>query len=180
VTDVTDDNIVKNLKKSKISALEQLIDKYSRYAAAIVKNILRNREEDCEELVSDVFFAVWENRLTLRPESLKSYIGTVARNKAFNLLRKDKETLPLEEDILIFDEDIALCAERKDMADRLRSALDTLDPLHKELFIRHYYYGFTLAEAAKDMGINPSTAKTWLCRGREALRKVLSEEDFLD
>lgn len=177
---MTDEDIVKNLKKGKIPALEELIDKYSRYTAAIVKNILRDRQEDCEEIVSDVFFAVWENRLILRAESLKSYIGTVARNKAFNLMRKDKEVLPLEDDILIFDENIALNTEKKDMADRLKSALDTLDPLHKELFVRHYYYGFTVAEAADDMGINPSTAKTWLCRGREALKKVLSEEDLLD
>lgn len=177
---MTDEDIIKKLKKDKTSALEELIDKYSRYAAAIVKNILRQRTEDCEEIVSDVFFAVWENRHTLRAESLKSYIGTVARNKAFNLLRKDKETLPLEEDILILDGDIAFDAEKKDLADRLKAALDTLDPLHKELFIRHYYYGFTVTEAADDMGINLSTAKTWLYRGREALKKVLNEEDFLD
>lgn len=177
---MTDEDIVKNLKKDKLHALEELIDKYSRYTAAVVGNILRDRREDCEELVSDVFFAVWENRRSLRAESLKGYIGTVARNKAFNLIRKDKEVLPLEDDVLIFDEDIALNTEKKDMADRLKAALNTLDPLHKELFVRHYYYGFTVSEAASDMGINPATAKTWLCRGREALKKVLSKEDFLD
>lgn len=180
MTSASDADIVKKLKKGKLPALEELIDKYSRYTAAIVGNILRGRSEDCEEVVSDVFFALWENRLNLRPESLKSYIGTVARNKAFNLIRKDKEVLPLEDDILIFGEDIAEEAEKKDISARLIAALDTLEPKHKELFIRHYYYGFSIAEAANDMGINPSTAKTWLCRGREALRKVLCEADFLD
>ena len=80
--------------------------------------------------------------------------------------------------MLIFEgEDIELNAERKDTAEHLRLALDSLEPLHKELFVRHYYYGFTIAEAAKEMGINLSTAKTWLKRGRETLKEMLSKED---
>lgn len=173
-----DEKLLKKIKTNDPKALEQLIDKYSRYVSAILKNLLRDRPEDREELTADVFFAVWENRENLRADSLKSYIGSVARNKALNLLRKDKLTLPLEEDLLIFDEDIALNTEKKDLAQKLNSALDSLGVKQKELFVRHYYYGFTVAEAAKDMGINPSTAKTWLKRGRESLKEILTKQEI--
>lgn len=176
---MNDEELLRDLKNGGTAALEQLIDKYSRYVSAVLKNILRERAEDCEELTADVFFAVWENRDSLRAEGLKSYIGSVARNKAFNLIRRDKLALPLEEDLLILDgTDMELSTERKDTAQRLKLALDSLEPLHKELFVRHYYYGFTVAEAAKEMGINSSTAKTWLKRGRETLKEMLSKEDF--
>lgn len=175
---MNDEELLRDLKNGSTAALEQLIGKYSRYVSAVLKNILREQAEDCEELAADVFFAVWENRDGLRAEGLKSYIGSIARNKAFNLIRRNKLALPLEDDLLIFEgEDIELNAERKDTAEHLRLALDSLEPLHKELFVRHYYYGFTIAEAAKEMGINLSTAKTWLKRGRETLKEMLSKED---
>ena len=171
-----DEDILKSLQNGDTKAFERLIDKYARYVSAVLKNILRDRAEDCEELAADVFFAVWENKEKLRADGLKSYIGSVARNKAFNLIRKDKLVLPLEDDLLIFDDDIALNAEKKDSAQRLNAALDSLEPAQKELFVRHYYYGFTVAEAAKEMNINLSTAKTWLKRGRETLKEILTKE----
>lgn len=177
---MTDEEIVKQLRRNKTKALSRLIDKYACYVSSILRRILPNRTEDQEELAADVFYAVWENRDKLRSDQLKGYIGSIARNKAFNLLRTDKSTLPLEEDMLIFDdEDVQQTVEQKDIAARIDAALDMLEPTQKELFVRYYYYGFTVAQAAEEMGINPSTAKTWLSRGRAVLKDILSKEDII-
>ena len=48
----------------------------------------------------------------------------------------------------------------------------------RELFVRHYYYGQTVARAAEEMGLNPSTAKTRLRRGREKLKEHLRKAGF--
>ena len=177
---MTDEEIVKQLRRGKTKALSCLIDKYANYVSVVLGRILPNRAEDREELAADVFCAVWENRDRLESDRLKGYIGSIARNKAFNLLRADKSVLPLEEDMLIFDdEDVQDTVEQKDIAARIDVALDSLEPKQKELFIRYYYYGFTVAKAAEEMGINLSTAKTWLSRGREVLKNILSKEDII-
>ena len=44
--------------------------------------------------------------------------------------------------------------------------------------MRHYYYGQTVQEAALAMGVNLSTAKAWLRRGREALKAILKKEGY--
>ena len=48
----------------------------------------------------------------------------------------------------------------------------------RELFVRHYYYGQTVARAAEEMELNLSTAKTRLRRGRERLKTFLQEVGY--
>ena len=57
-------------------------------------------------------------------------------------------------------------------------AVARLDRPQRELFVRHYYYGQTVREAALAMGLNLSTAKTWLRRGRETLKTILEQEGY--
>ena len=67
--------------------------------------------------------------------------------------------------------------ERKDTALLVNRALEQLEPRMRELFLRHYYYGQKLAEAADEMGISLSAAKVWLHRGRGMLREILRKEN---
>ncbi|MCM1487653.1 MAG: sigma-70 family RNA polymerase sigma factor, partial [Firmicutes bacterium] len=96
-----------------------------------------------------------------------------------DLLRQDKDALPLEDDILIYDPlDIEEQAERADTGLLLKKALDKLDKRQRELFVRHYYYGQTIKEAAEAMDINLSTAKSWLYRGQAVLKEQLEQSGF--
>lgn len=177
---MTDGDIVNGLKKGKTKALEQLIDRYGAYVSSVISRILRGRNEDCRELSADVFLAVWENREKLRAENLKGYLGAAARNKAFNKLRNEREELPLEEDMIIFDEGEQPCeaVERKETALLVNRAVNDLEPITKELFLRHYYYGQSVAEAADALGLSLSAAKTRLCRGRQTLKEILLKEGY--
>ncbi len=81
-------------------------------------------ERDIDELTQDVFLTAWNNRRKIEAGKLKSYLAVIARNKAFSLLRKEHEDLPLEEDILIFDdENIELKIENKELSRLLDEAL---------------------------------------------------------
>ena len=183
---MTDRELIRALNKGDVHALEELIDRYGKYVSSVVSRILSgrrqdNRRLDCEELTEDVFLAAWENRHKLREDKLKGYLGAIARNKAFNRLRDLQEELPLEDDVLIetADSDIPCdIAEQNDTARLIERALSQLEPQQRELFVRHYWYGQTVKEAAKEMGLNFSTAKTWLARGREQLREILIKEGY--
>ena len=60
----------------------------------------------------------------------------------------------------------------------LSRVLVSLDRADRELFVRHYYYGQTVAKAAEEMGLNLSTAKTRLRRGRVRLKDYLREVGY--
>ena len=173
---MTEEELIKSLKKGNTSALEELIRRYTRYVSSIIARILGGSLDDCDELTSDVFLAAWNNRDKLQAGKLKGYLGAIARNRAFDLLKARQETLPLEDDIIIIEED---GAEQLDTALLLQKALSQLDKPQRELFVRHYYYGQTIGEAAEEMELNLSTAKTWLCRGREKLKEILTKEGYI-
>ena len=176
---MTERELILALKKGNVHALEELIDRYGRYVASVLSRILSGRRQDCEELTEDVFLAAWENRHKLREDKLKGYLGAIARNKAFNRLRDLQEELPLEDDVLFEDSDLPYdIAEQKDTARLIERALSQLEPKQRELFVRHYWYGQTVKEAAQEMQINFSTAKTWLARGREQLKSILIKEGY--
>ena len=174
---MTEKQLIKELARGELSALEELVGQYTPYVSSVIARILRGRQADVEELTADVFLAAWENRDRLRPGKVKSYLGAIARNRAFNLLRADRQSLPLEDDVLLLETDgPEKELDRRETSRVVNQALSQLDRPQRELFVRHYYYGQTVQEAALAMGVNLSTAKTWLRRGRETLKTILKKE----
>ena len=176
---MTEKQLIKELARGELPALKELIERYTPYVSSVAARILRGRQADVEELTADVFLAAWENRDKLRPGKVKGYLGAIARNRAFNLLRADRESLPLEDDVLLLETDgPERELDRRETARIVNQALSQLDRPQRELFVRHYYYGQTVQEAALAMGVNLSTAKTWLRRGRETLKTILKKEGY--
>ena len=174
-----ENKLVKAMRRGELSALEELVNRYTPYVSSVISRILRGRQADVEELTADVFLAAWDNREKLQPGKVKGYLGAIARNRTFNLLRADHENLPLEDDVLLLETDGPdKELDRRETARIVNKALAQLDKPQRELFVRHYYYGQTVQEAALAMGLNLSTAKTWLRRGRETLKTYLRKEGY--
>ena len=137
------------------------------------------RAREWEEVAADVFWAAWQERKKLRPGRLKGWLSVTARNRALNLLRSRRETVPLAEDVLILSGDGPQQElESREAASLVRAALSTLEREDRELFVRRYYYGQTVARAAEEMGMNLSTAKSRLRRGRERLKEALRKAGY--
>ncbi len=175
---MTEGEIITRLKKGSSEALCAVIKQYTPYVSTIVYRIIGYRQEDCEEITADIFIAVWNNRHKLKENKVKAYIGEIARNKAYNFLRSRKEALPLDEEILFQGENPQDYAEKRVSEQMLKKALSMLEPEKKELLLRYYFYGQKLKDAAKEMNINGSTAKSWLKRSREELNDILRKEGF--
>lgn len=175
--------ILRHLRRGDPSALEALMDRYVPYVSAIVWNILRGAmsKEDAEEVVSDVFLAAWEKASDIRSDSLKAWLGAVARNKARSRLRQMGRELPLEEDILeIPDTDTPDARlERSEERKQVRRAVNGMPEPDREIFLRHYYYIQTVADISREMGLNESTVKTKLRRGRLRLKTLLMRWEVL-
>ena len=83
--------------------------------------------------------------------------------------------LPLDDDILILDEDSVFDSlEREDQDQEVRKLVYSMPQPDKEIFLRFYYYCQSVSVIADQMKMNPSTVKTKLRRGRERLRQSLN------
>ena len=132
--------------------------------------------EDIEEVTADVFVTLWSSAANLYPLNIKGYLSRVARSLSMQKLRDKVSELPLDEDILILDDDTEFeraAKEDQDMA--VRKAVYSMTQPDKEIFIRFYYYCQSVSEIAQQMKMNQSTVKTKLRRGRERLRHILNK-----
>lgn len=158
-------------------ALEWFIDRYSAYVGSVVNSVLRGSmtSADVEEVTADVFVTLWKNADTLVPLNLKGYLSRVSRSLALRKLRDRSKDLPLEEDILVLEEDSLIEKLDREERDRLvREAVLSMPQPDREIFLRFYYYCQSIPVIAEKLRMKPSTVKTRLRRGREKLRQHLT------
>lgn len=173
--------LVKGLRSEDPAALEQAIRNYSPGVAAVIACQLGSlgTQSDVEELTADVFVALWQWRGRLKTDNLRSWLGTTARNKARDWLRRQKlVTTELEDRLVLPDDQAQRLLETKERNAILRQALDSLDGETRELFLRHYFYGQSTADIAEELKINRSTVKNRLARGRKKLKEHLKEGGY--
>lgn len=67
---LNDKNKISNFKCGNELNIEKIINEYSNYLFKIIKNICGNflQIEDIEEIILDVFMAVWKNKEKLDEE----------------------------------------------------------------------------------------------------------------
>lgn len=174
---MTDAKALALLQKGDQQALEWFIDRYSAYVGTIVNNILQDSmsRADVEEVTADVFVTLWKSAGKLLPLNLKGYLGRVARSLTLQKLRERTQDLPLDEDILVLEEDSLIDKLDQEARDRIiREAVLAMPQPDREIFLRFYYYCQTVPVIAEKMDMNPSTVKTRLKRGRERLREHLT------
>jgi RNA polymerase sigma factor (sigma-70 family) len=183
VSDLTEEQALRQMKQGSQDALAWFIQRYGAYVSTIIHNIIGQRmsNADVEEVASDVFLALWNNAGKILPNAARSWLATVARNTARSRLRRASDTLPLDEEAVIVDDRTPEATlERREQAVRVRMALLSLNPVDREVFLRFYYYYQKTADIAVDMGLNESTVRTKLNRGRAKLRDFLLREDNHD
>ena len=176
-----DDHLVEAMCRGGQDALGHVIDRYTVYVGAIVRNIVRDKlaEVDVEDIVSDVFFSLWQNAEKVLPGKLKGFLAVMARRRAINALRGKNLDVPLEDDELPLPapgpEDEIL--QQEEYA-ALRRTVYAMSEPDRSIFLRHYYSYQTTAEIAAALGIRVSTVQKKLQRGRERLRRELAEGGY--
>lgn len=174
--------LVERLQKRSRAALERAIDRYTPYVGVTAWRVLGGSasREDLEELVADVFLALWLHAEELDAEKgLRPWLGTVARNKAINLLHARPAPLPLAETDAAPGPGPEESVCRQDQAEQLWQAVEALGEPDTTLFLRYYYYGDKLTDIAAALNINLPAARARLSRGRKKLKLILTEGGVL-
>ncbi len=168
--------------------LSWFIERYTPYVSTVIWNIIGRAmtAQDAEELCSDVFIALWEQSDMPQPGKVRGYLGTIARHKAYSLLRKRGVDLALEEDILTISTDgPETVLEEQEQIRIVREAVNAMTEPDREIFIRYYYYCQTATAIGREMKMSPTGVRQRLKRGRDKLRAefimggVLNEAAYL-
>lgn len=149
----------------------------ARLFGAVLK-IVRDRDV-AEEVIQDAYLRIWEKASTYRLDvgSPLTWMISIARNRAIDVIRKRKEVLvAANEDGEDWMEQIADPGIGDiDIEDRdgLRRCLEGLEETQRDCIVLAYCSGYSRDELAKRYDRPVNTIKTWLHRGLAALRTCL-------
>lgn len=177
-----EEKLLKNLKKRKRGSLENAIDIYTAYVSVIVYNIIGDimTKEDVEEVISDVFVALWRNAETLDNDKgcIRTYLSAVARNCAKKKLRSFQTYSELHENVIALHSEPSEKVEADEEKSMLLELIRELGEPDNEIFLRHYWYDEKISKISDVTGIRQSTVKTKLHRGRIKLKEILLKRRY--
>ena len=155
---------------------EQIYLKYRGLVYHVADGILHNRQ-DAEDAVHNAFLKIIRKFSRFRntpAEDLAPQIVVIARNEAISLLRKKKDTAPLEE-----WESFAETAEEASDYHALVDAFTRLPRTYRAAMEMKLLLGYSDGEIAAKLGLSKAAVSTRISRGRQLLRSIVEREGFL-
>lgn len=159
-------------------ALARVVDLYGGIVNGMARRIVADATL-AEEVVQDVFVALWRRPGAFDPErgSLKTFLATLARNKAVDLVRKE-QSLRRTKDVLFAE--LATSPSSYEPGDdfetntELRDALGGLPDPQREAIALAYFGGRTYREVASELSVPEGTVKTRMRDGLAKLRVAMT------
>lgn len=162
---------------------EKLIKEYYSYVYTIVKNFNGNTisSEDIEEIISDVFLAVWKNFSKIKENTyIKPYLSGISKNIIRNKYRDIKINYPVYDyeetiiDVINYDE----LLEEKEQENIIKNTLKGLKEEEYQVFIMFYYRSKKIKDIAKTLKISENKVKVILHRVRKRVRICLKNGGY--
>lgn len=176
-------NLLLRLQGGDHKAFDQL---YSTYSERIYGRLLRLTA--CEEIASDIlqetFIIVWEKRETVNPDlSFRSWLYRIAENGVYQYYRRVARDTKMQEHIIKHfselywhtEEDV-ICKENKQM---LNDIIAQLPEQRRKIFQLCKIDGHSYEEAAKILGISPSTVSNQLVKANTFVKQQVFKNQEL-
>ncbi len=151
--------------------LEYYVVRFRKSVYSAVLCYVRN-EYDAEDITQNVFMKLCTYNGSFNgDEHVKAWLLRCAINESKNLLRsyKYRFTVPLEAAGALSYRDST------DSDDEMLALMRRLNRNNRIALYMYYYEGYTLEEIGKILGVSPDTVSSRLHRGRQQLKKLLSE-----
>ncbi|MCG8580541.1 MAG: RNA polymerase sigma-70 factor [Bacteroidales bacterium] len=172
----SDDLLIKQVLDDSQYAFNQLFDKYYDYAFDVA--LLYCSFHDAEEVISDVFARLWNNRKQLAGVSnFKSYLFISLKNQCLNYLRKKKlDTISIENTFDYLgqkDVDPQHQLEISELTLEVEGVIEQLPPKCKEAFKLVREEGLKYKEAAKCLSITENTLDVHLKKATKRIMEAI-------
>jgi len=149
--------LISELQRGNAKAFEALYDRYHTRLYNFCMKIIKNSQE-AEDLVQDVFIAIWENREKLDVnKSFTSFVFMIAKNKLLNKIKKNL-SLQVYMDFIQHENpdrnDLRKDVESHELMNFLQKTIHELPEKTKEIFLLSRNEGLTYKEIAHKLGIS--------------------------
>lgn len=173
-----------DLTPAQRELLEGLYELYYEPMLKKAFQILKNRQ-DAEDAVQEAFYHVClhvEDFAALDSASTAAMIHTYTRNVAINHYHRKKRQRALisegqdADGTAAAEYDLAVLIEREETADRVRRAVEQLEPMYREVIVLKYYEHKTNSEIAELLGLSRGLVNGRMFRAKKMLRAKLESQ----
>lgn len=181
---LTDENLAALTLQGKLSAFEELVNRYKNSIFGIVYRIIGQYQE-AEDVAQEVFITVYDKMYQFdSTRKFSPWINRIAVNTSISHIRKNKKvlTLPFDEaasnlyDVPYSssyrDDPETLFAE-KELEQEINEAILALPDSYREIIILRYRLDLSNQEIADTLGISRENVEVKVHRARKALRNIL-------
>ncbi len=122
------------------------------------------------DIVQDTYEKLWRCVTEVEYAAVKSWLFTSAYNRMIDVIRKDSRLVDVEH----YDESDLYAEENgSDLNELLHRALERLPEAQRSVILLRDYEGYSYREIADITGLSEAQVKTYIFRGRVALRNYL-------
>lgn len=174
--------LIVELKKGSKKAFDQIYKLYAKRLFMYCMQYTKCRE-DAEEIVQDVFVALWKNRETIRlEESLSALLFVISKHRVINAYRSTLNS-PVYEDYINYKNDFFVGEysrlEYEQYVETIKMAMKHLPITQQRVIALSRFSGFSNKEIAEHLSLSEQTVKNQLSVGLKTLRQLLSKAFLL-
>ena len=166
--------LIRGLKEGKKESYRQLFRQYYATFRRFVEKIVGCRDS-AEDIVQDVFIKIFINREQLKEDlSIESWLYVLCKNAALNHLRRQKHTVPLDADDVLYS---SLDSDSELSVNEIRHIIlqhfKDMPGKRREVFRLSRFEGKTNKEISTEMDISEKTVERHITLALSKLRKDL-------
>lgn len=172
-----DKRLAQRIRGGDRRAFEEFVDAYGARVHRLVRRYARS-EADAEDVTQEIFVDLYRGIGGFRGESaLSTWVYRVAVNHCLKHRGRARPDTVSYDDALRGQEDWqadpARCAQKRELSDQVRCALDGLSAPHRDVVILHELHGLTYVECAALLEVPVGTVKSRLSNALRRLRASL-------
>lgn len=164
------------MTSSREAFVVQAMEDYESSLIGYASNLLHDPDR-ARDVVQDTFIRLCQQDMESVRDHLKSWLFTVCRNRALDLLRKDKPSRPLDDvpwhEIPSPDPSPDELAVREEQMARVMQMLDRLPPNQKQVILLKFHQGLSYREIEQSTGLSSGNIGFLIHTGLKRLRELL-------
>lgn len=169
------------MKDTPMTSTQLITDAYTDYHRSVYLYIYYkiNSKEESEDLSQDVFLRLMEYNHMLRPETIKHFIFTIARNLVTDYLRRYYRKQEVSSYIYDTVERSSNEMESRIIADDLlnheKARMAVLPARRREVYVMSRFDNKPVQEIASELNLSFRTVENHLFAGRKEMREYMGQ-----
>ena len=177
LNDYTDELLLDLLKQGDRQGFSEIYNRYWNKLFVVAYKRLKD-SFSAEEVVQNVFVALWNKRETLEIQMLSVYLSAMTRYAVYKALAKEKRKLEVEKmgsDRIYKNESPESTFENKAILEFIQKLTHILPEKCRMVFIHNKLLDQPLDEVANSMGISIKTAEAHITKALKIVRSKLGD-----